>query len=76
MSVMSEGGGVVAGSECLTQVDSGVHIPLYPTDNFPPPPLQCEPCSVALKTGKRKGDCCGSKCMLGMTTCKHIIYRI
>lgn len=55
----------------LPRLIRGVHVPLYPTDQYLLPSLQCEPCSVTLKTGKRKGDCCGSKCMLGMSTCKR-----
>lgn len=30
-----------------------------------------EPCTVILQSGKRKGCSCGSKCMIGMSTCKR-----
>lgn len=32
---------------------------------------KCTPCEAILKSGKRKGLECGSKCMLGFTICKR-----
>ena len=41
--------------------------------NTPPPPKPEEiRCVEILKSGKRKGDVCGScKCMIGMNMCKN-----
>jgi len=35
------------------------------------PTYKCEPCDSILKSGKRKGLQCGSKCMLGFSMCKR-----
>ena len=35
------------------------------------PKYECIPCNSILKSGKRKGLQCGSKCMLGFTMCKR-----
>lgn len=37
----------------------------YPTN------YTCTPCNVVIKLGKRKGDDCGSKCMIGLDICKR-----
>ena len=39
---------------------------------FPPPPKPDEiRCVEILKSGKRKGEACGSRCMIGMNMCKR-----
>ena len=35
------------------------------------PKYECTPCNSTLKSGKRKGLQCGSKCMIGFTMCKR-----
>ena len=40
------------------------------------PEYECKPCNATLKTGKRKGLECGSKCIIGSHICKrhHILH--
>jgi hypothetical protein len=50
----------------LPKLIKGIHfINQYPTD------YQSKPCNELLKSGKRKGEECGAKCMLGFTICKR-----
>ena len=51
----------------LTKVTRGIHYIDY--KNIPE--LNNTPCSTLLKSGKRKGEPCNAKCMLGMTVCKR-----
>ena len=50
----------------LPKLVKGIHyVNKYPTN------YQQTPCTAVLKSGKRKGQECGSKCMLGLTVCKR-----
>ena len=51
----------------LTKVTRGIHYIDY--KNIPQ--LNNTPCCTILKSGKRKGEPCNAKCMLGMTVCKR-----
>ena len=51
----------------LTKVTRGIHYIDY--KNIPQ--INNTPCSTILKSGKRKGESCNAKCMLGMTHCKR-----
>ena len=51
----------------LTKVTRGIHYIDY--KNIPQ--LNNTPCCTILKSGKRKGEACNAKCMLGMTVCKR-----
>ena len=45
----------------------GIHFSEYPV---PAKPEDIR-CVEILKSGKRKGECCGSKCMIGLNMCKR-----
>ena len=51
----------------LTKVMRGIHYIDY--KNIPQ--LNNTPCCTILKSGKRKGEPCNAKCMLGMSVCKR-----
>ena len=51
----------------LTKVTRGIHYIDY--KNIPQ--LNNTPCCTILKSGKRKGESCNAKCMLGMDHCKR-----
>ena len=51
----------------LTKVMRGIHY----IDYKHIPELNNTPCCTILKSGKRKGEPCNAKCMLGMTVCKR-----
>jgi hypothetical protein len=51
----------------LTKVTRGIHYIDY--KNIPQ--LNNTPCCTILKSGKRKGEPCNAKCMLGMDHCKR-----
>lgn len=51
----------------LTKVTRGIHYIDY--KNIPQ--LNNTPCCTILKSGKRKGEPCNAKCMLGMDVCKR-----
>jgi hypothetical protein len=51
----------------LTKVTKGIHYIDY--KNIPQ--ISNTPCCTALKSGKRKGEPCNAKCMLGMDHCKR-----
>lgn len=51
----------------LTKVTRGIHY----IDYKDIPELNNTPCCTLLKSGKRKGEPCNAKCMLGMTVCKR-----
>lgn len=51
----------------LTKVTRGIHYIDY--KNIPQ--LNNTPCCTILKSGKRKGQACNAKCMLGMDVCKR-----
>ena len=40
-------------------------------DSYPPPKQEDIRCVEILKSGKRKGEPCGSRCMIGMNMCKR-----
>ena len=51
----------------LPRLIYGIHYCEYP----PPPKPEEIRCVEILKSGKRKGDVCGSRCMIGMNMCKR-----
>lgn len=51
----------------LPRLIYGIHYCGYP----PPPKPEEIRCVEILKSGKRKGDVCGSRCMIGMNMCKR-----
>lgn len=51
----------------LSKLTSGIHF----IDANDLPELINIPCSTILKSGKRKGEPCNAKCMLGMDHCKR-----
>jgi len=52
----------------LNRLIYGIH---YNSYNNPPEIINQTKCTEILKTGKRKGECCNMKCMIGMDTCKR-----
>jgi hypothetical protein len=36
-----------------------------------PTNYECTPCNIVLQSGKRKGNECGKKCMIGLSMCKR-----
>ena len=54
----------------LTKISKGIHyLNQYPVDYVQL--LGYNSCQAILKSGKRKSQSCGSKCMLGLTMCKR-----
>jgi len=57
----------------LTKVIRGIHY--YDNKNIPQ--LNNTPCCTILKSGKRKGEPCNAKCMLGMDHCnRHHLFTL
>jgi hypothetical protein len=53
----------------LSKVIRGIH---YSHKAAHAPPMEnSQPCSTLLKSGKRKGQECGAKCMIGFGECKR-----